>query len=123
MINSRNFSVCVSTLLVGGTSGYPGGGGGGGYFGGGGGGYDTAYHHVGGAGGSGYIRSDVIGGSFVSHATHSADAVATDQPGYVAGIGAGGAPQLQGSHGMAYVACGDRTQTFVYSGQDQTFTM
>lgn len=40
-----------------------------------------------------------------------------------AGIGAGGAPQASGSHGLVHVMCGDRTETFTYTGSDQTFTM
>lgn len=77
------------TLRLGGDTTYPGGGGGGGYFGGGGGGYNIGYHHVGGAGGSGFIHPDVVGGEFVSHDTYAADPVATDQEGYALGRGRG----------------------------------
>ena len=69
--------------------------------------YEIGYHHVGGAGGSGFIRGDgVEGGEFVHHASPPTDpvttnaAVATNVEGYVRGVGAGGAIDASGGSGL-----------------------
>ena len=69
--------------------------------------YDTSYHHTGGAGGSGFIGGNgVTGGEFMHHASPPTasvptdGAVATNKPGYLVGVGAGGAINSAGGPGL-----------------------